>query len=36
MFDKDGNGTLSKDEIKEIFGNVPNVDESVWEEIMRG
>jgi calcium-dependent protein kinase len=36
MFDKDGNGTISADELKEILGgHVNNMDTQVWAEIIK-
>jgi calcium-dependent protein kinase len=30
LFDRDNSGTISLDEIKEVFGNNLNIDEKVW------
>lgn len=36
MFDKDGSGSISIDEIKEIFGGVgQNISEKVWKDLMK-
>lgn len=36
MFDKDGNGTISADELKEILGGqLSSMDNAVWEEIVK-
>lgn len=35
LFDKDGNGTLTTDEIRSILGVGKNMSEKVWEEIIR-
>lgn len=35
LFDKDGSGTLTTDEIKNILGVGQNMSEKVWEEIIR-
>jgi len=36
MFDKDGNGYLTADELQEIFnpGNQKAIDENVWKELI--
>lgn len=34
MFDKDGSGTISIDEIKGIFGSSIKVSEKVWKELI--
>ena len=36
MFDTDGDGTVTKDELKEVFGggHVSQRGEAVWDEIM--
>jgi len=35
MFDKDGSGFLEIDEIKAIFGGQRNIDEKVWEDLIK-
>ena len=35
MFDKDGSGTLSIEEIKEVFGGMGKVNENVWRDIIK-
>lgn len=35
MFDIDGNGIITLDEIKEVLGTACDVDERVWKEIVR-
>lgn len=35
LFDKDGNGTLTTDEIKSILGVGKNMAEKVWEDVIR-
>lgn len=35
MFDKDGGGTISSDEIKEILCQGQNIDDNVWNEVIR-
>lgn len=35
MFDADGSGTISIDEIKNIFGGAGNVSEIVWEQLVK-
>jgi len=35
MFDKDGNGSITADELKEVLGGqLSNIDEGVWDEIV--
>jgi len=34
MFDADGSGTISIDEIKKIFGGAGNVSDSVWTRLV--
>jgi calcium-dependent protein kinase len=34
LFDKDGGGSISADEIKEVLGVGKNIDEKVWNEII--
>lgn len=34
MFDTDGSGTISIDEIKKIFGGAGNVSETVWNDLI--
>ncbi|KAL4488264.1 hypothetical protein ABPG73_001675 [Tetrahymena malaccensis] len=34
MFDKDGSGTLSIDEIRDLFGNQIGISEKVWREML--
>lgn len=34
VFDKDGGGTISSSEIKEILGVGKNIDENVWNQII--
>lgn len=35
MFDKDGSGSITTDEIKNIFGANALISESVWQELIR-
>lgn len=35
LFDKDGGGTISHDEIKEILMRDQKIDENVWKEIVK-
>lgn len=35
LFDKDGSGTISVEEIKGIFGHSGPVSEKVWKEMVR-
>lgn len=34
LFDKDGSGSISADEIKDVLGVGKNIDEKVWNEII--
>ena len=34
LFDKDGSGSISADEIKEVLGVGKNIDEKIWNEII--
>lgn len=34
MFDKDGSGTLSLDEIRDLFGNHTGISEKVWRDML--
>lgn len=34
MFDKDGSGSISIDEIKVMFGNVGAISNKVWKELL--
>jgi calcium-dependent protein kinase len=34
LFDKDGSGTISADEIKEVLGVGKNIDEKIWNDIV--
>ena len=34
LFDKDGGGTISSDEIKEVLCSGQKIDDKVWEEII--
>ena len=35
LFDKDGSGTISSDEIRQVLGVGKNIDENVWKEIIK-
>ncbi|KAM3146719.1 Protein kinase domain containing protein [Paramecium bursaria] len=35
MFDKDGSGTISIDELKIIFGNSKNISDRVWKDLVK-
>lgn len=35
MFDKDGGGSISADEIKQTLGVGKNIDEKVWTEVLK-
>lgn len=35
MFDKDGSGTLSIEEIKELFGATSGISENVWRDMLK-
>ena len=35
LFDKDGGGTISSEEIKEILCSGQKIDEKVWEEVIK-
>lgn len=35
MFDKDGGGTISTDELREVLGVGGNISEEVWAKIIR-
>lgn len=35
MFDKDGSGTLSIDEIKDLFGTHAGISEKVWRDMLK-
>ena len=35
LFDKDGGGTISSEEIKEILCGGQNIDEAVWAEVIK-
>ena len=35
LFDKDGGGTISSDEIKQVLGVGKNIDEKVWREVIK-
>jgi calcium-dependent protein kinase len=35
MFDKDGGGSISSDEIKQTLGVGKNIDERVWAEVIK-
>ena len=34
MFDKDGDGSINKEELKKVFKQI-KCDEEVWEELMK-
>ena len=34
LFDKDGSGTISANEVKEVLGVGKNIDEKIWNEIV--
>ena len=34
LFDKDGSGTISADEVKDVLGVGKNIDEKIWNEIV--
>lgn len=35
LFDKDGSGSISADEVKSVLGVGKNIDEKIWNEIVR-
>ena len=35
MFDKDGSGMISATELKQTFGQNQDIDESVWDELIK-
>jgi calcium-dependent protein kinase len=35
MFDKDGSGTISSDEIKQMFGSNQHMDETFWNDLIK-
>jgi Ca2+-binding EF-hand superfamily protein len=35
LFDKDGGGTISTDELREVLGVGGNISEEVWSKIIR-
>lgn len=35
MFDKDGSGMISASELKQIFGQNQNIEENVWDELIK-
>jgi calcium-dependent protein kinase len=34
LFDKDGSGTISANEVKEVLGVGKNIDEKIWNDIV--
>jgi calcium-dependent protein kinase len=34
LFDKDGGGSISSDEVKEVLGVGKNIDEKIWKDII--
>lgn len=35
LFDRDGSGSISADEVKSVLGVGKNIDEKIWNEIVR-
>ena len=35
MFDKDGSGSISYDEIRQIFGRNKNIEDNVWRDMIK-
>ena len=35
MFDKDGSGSISATEVKEVLGLGKNIDDGVWNQIVK-
>lgn len=35
LFDKDGSGSISSEEVKEILCSGQNIDDQVWEEVIK-
>jgi calcium-dependent protein kinase len=35
MFDRDGSGTITIEEIKDVFGGMGKVNENFWKEIIK-
>ena len=35
LFDKDGSGSISSEEVKELLSQGQNIDDRVWEEVIK-